>query len=519
MVAIENIPDREKIAQLIFPKLDIDEFDDNFEYYKRLTEIGVGGFCLFGTNADTVKIRDVVTKLHSFAKIPLLFCADMEHGLNMRFKVGTSMPRAEAVGNTKDPLNARIIAEMIAKEARSCGILWNLAPVVDINSNPDNPIVFLRSFGSNLESVIPMATNYIIGTQTANVLACAKHFPGHGDTNVDSHISLPIINKSISELTELELLPFFAAIKFGVGSIMVGHLIVPSLDESNLPASISYSIITKFLKEKLNYQGLVVTDALDMKSMHSEYDKDELAYLSFKAGADVLLMPENANNSYKYLLDNLDVDDINEIENSFNKIIEYKTKLNLFEEQTYNSYDVELHLQTSLEIATKGLLTVGDSSFLPIKEEESFLYVGVLIGEQELSAQISLNRIISSMTVNDCDTIFINDSFDDADADYISDVARSNDLVVIALIQGPQSYRKREKLSDGLIAKINQIAEKSNSVCMSFGAENLSDGIKTDFYIITPSDNQASFTSACAVITGSNENYNYVNEVSKLNTD
>ena len=519
MIEIKNISNKEKIAQLIFPKLNIDEFDSKFEYYKKLVEIGVGGFCLFGVEADIIKIREVITNLQSIAKIPLLFCADMEHGLNMRFNAGTSMPRAEAVGNTLNPKNAGVIGEMIAREALSCGILWNLAPVADINSNPDNPIVFLRSYGDSAKLVTAMTNNYIIGTQSMNVLSCVKHFPGHGDTNVDSHVSVPIINKSLNELAEIELVPFYTAIKAGVTSIMVGHLIVPAMDDTNCPASISKPIITKILKEKLAYKGLIVTDALDMQSLHKDYNPDELAFLAFRAGADVMLMPLDSINSYNYLIDNLDDTYKERIEESFNKIISAKQFTKLFEEPTYPAYDKELHFDTSMDIATQALSFTGDNSFLPLKEDDTFLYIGVLIGEQELSIQAQCSSVLGKMTLNDCDTVFVNEHLSESDAEYLSDEAENNQLVIISVIQAPQAYRQREKLSESLKAKINKIAQKSKSVCISFGSKELTDGIKTDFYISTASDSYTSFTSACAVITGSSSFFNYVSEVSKLNTN
>lgn len=516
---IYSIKNKEKIAQLLFPKLDIDNYDENSHLYRELVKLGVGGFCLFGVKADILKIREVITSLQEIAKIPLLFCADMEHGLNMRFNAGTSMPRAEAVGATQVPNNALLIGEMIAREARSCGILWNLAPVADVNSNPDNPIIFLRSFGSDISTVSAMTTNYILGHQSINVLTCAKHFPGHGDTNIDSHISLPIINKSLKDLSELELIPFYTAIRFGVESIMVGHLIVPALDDSLTPASISVKIIKDFLKEKLNYKGLIVTDALDMKSLHKDYDKDSLAYLSFNAGADVLLMPENPVESYNYMIEKIVEIDKSRIEESFVKIIEAKEKLQLFEDNTYPAYDRDLHLDTSLQIATNALQIKGDRSFLPMKEEDSFLYVGILIGEQDLSVQTNFATVLTSMTINDCDSIFINDNIGEKDIEFIEDTARNNDVVIFGLIQGPHSYKKREKLSEKLTKIINRVACKTNSVCLCFGSYDLSEEIKTDTVIRTLSDTNVSYTAACSILTGSTGIYNYVDQVSKINSN
>jgi len=230
-------------------------------------------------------------------------------------------------------------------------------------------------------------------------------------------------------------------------------------------------------------------------------------------------MPMSPFDSYKYIIEKFDKDIELRIQESFEKIKQVKEKLNLFDEQTYPTFDNDLHHETALSIASQGLATKGDNSFLPIKDDESFLYIGVLVADEDLSVQFDFHNLLSKMTINDCDTVFINESFDELDAKNISEVAEKNDFVIITMIQGPKAYRSREKLSEALISKINQIAEKSKSICMSFGAKDLSDGIKTDFYINTTSDTLASFTSACSLLTGSNEFFNYVNEVSKLNTD
>ncbi|HXJ45586.1 MAG TPA: glycoside hydrolase family 3 N-terminal domain-containing protein, partial [Candidatus Dormibacteraeota bacterium] len=231
-------------------------------------------------------------ELQAQAKIPLLVGADFERGSAMRLDEGTSFPTNMAVAAAGDPKDAYTMGKITAIEARDVGVHWIYAPVADINNNPENPIINTRSFGENPGSVAEFVSAYVRGVNENGGLATAKHFPGHGDTAADSHIDLPVIKADRARLDEVELVPFRAAIEAGVGSVMTGHLNVPALEpDPNTPATLSHSILTGVLRDQLGFEGLVITDAMDMGGITVRFAPGEAAVRAVLAGADCLLMP------------------------------------------------------------------------------------------------------------------------------------------------------------------------------------------------------------------------------------
>ncbi len=231
-------------------------------------------------------------QLQAKSKLPLLIGADFERGTAMRLDEGTSFPTAMALaagGNLKD---AYAMGKITALEARAVGIHWIYAPDADVNNNPGNPIINTRSFGEDPERVAQFVSAFVLGVQENGGLATAKHFPGHGDTAADSHIDLPVIRADRARLDDLELVPFRAAISMHVDSIMTGHLNVPALEpDPNTPATLSHIILTDLLRKQLGYQGLIVTDAMDMGGITVRYAPGEAAVRAVVAGVDALLMP------------------------------------------------------------------------------------------------------------------------------------------------------------------------------------------------------------------------------------
>src|SRR5213595_2726142 len=237
-----------------------------------VTDLHVGGFIniTHGSPLGVVKSQAYPTavlnnQLQAKSKLPLLVGADFERGTAMRLDEGTSFPTAMALaagGNLKD---AYTMGKITAVEARAVGIHWIYAPDADVNNNPGNPIINTRSFGENPQRVADFVSTFVKGVEDNGGLATAKHFPGHGDTAADSHIDLPVIHANRDRLEHLELVPFRAAISSGVSSVMTGHLNVPALEpDSNTPATLSSHILTEVLRKDLGFQGLVITDAMDM---------------------------------------------------------------------------------------------------------------------------------------------------------------------------------------------------------------------------------------------------------------
>jgi beta-N-acetylhexosaminidase len=293
----------EKIGQLLFTTY-YGGFtaSDSAAYHRILHDVKdlqVGGFILVteASPLGIVKSQAYATavlanQLQSASKLPLLIGADFERGTAMRLDEGTSFPTAMAIAAGGDPHDAYSVGKITALEARAVGVHWVYAPDADVNSNPGNPIINTRSFGEDPGRVSEYVTQFIHGVEENGGLATAKHFPGHGDTASDSHIDLPIVHADKQRLEDLELVPFRAAMAAGVGSVMTGHLSVPALEpDPNTPATLSSNILTGLLRNELKYQGLVVTDAMDMGGITVRYAPGEAAVRAVLAGTDALLMP------------------------------------------------------------------------------------------------------------------------------------------------------------------------------------------------------------------------------------
>ena len=278
--------------------------DDSFrEVMRHVKENRVGGIMLEARRTPSGIERGqvypsaaLVNELQRAAKIPLLVAADFENGTAMRLEEGTSLPSAMAVAATGDPHFAYAAGKITALEARAAGLNWIFAPVCDVNSNPENPIINTRSYGEDQSRVAEFVSQHIRGVQKNGAMATAKHFPGHGNVNTDSHIFVPMIPGSAAELERIELAPFRAAIAAGVGAVMSGHLAVPVLEsERDTPATLSPRIWTDLLRKRMGFGGIGVTDALDMGGVTTIDSAPNIAVRAICAGADVLLIPPNAD--------------------------------------------------------------------------------------------------------------------------------------------------------------------------------------------------------------------------------
>lgn len=301
---IDKLSLAEQVAQMVVVRASGFLFDHQIQYpawepsaatlQHWVQDLGVGGVILLGASAGELAIR--TQQLQNWAKIPLLIAADIEEGVGQRFGGATWFPPPMALSaifrkDQKLGLDyAQKMGAITAQEALAIGINWVLAPVVDVNNNPENPVINVRAFGETLNEVSQLACAFIRGAKTHPVLTTAKHFPGHGDTSVDSHLDLPVIPHSIERLTEVELPPFVAAIASGVDTIMTAHLLIPSWD-AELPATLSYKILTGQLRQKLGFSGLITTDALVMGAIAKRYGASVAPVMAVEAGADILLMP------------------------------------------------------------------------------------------------------------------------------------------------------------------------------------------------------------------------------------
>jgi len=286
----------EKIAQLMVIRLSgIDPETHRPVFYDAqvdslVRKYNIGGICLF--QGDPLTQADHINYYQSVSKTPILFCIDAENGVGMRMDSVVGLPRQMMLGATGDPDLVYRYGRLVGKQCRRIGIQVNYAPVVDINNNPDNPVINDRSFGEDKINVAGLGVQYMKGLQDEGVMACAKHFPGHGDVSVDSHLDLPVINKDKKALDSLELYPFRALFKAGVGSVMIAHLYIPAIDNTpNRATSLSYNNVTKLLRKQLRFQGISFTDALEMKGVAKYYPDGDAAVQSLIAGNDMLCLP------------------------------------------------------------------------------------------------------------------------------------------------------------------------------------------------------------------------------------
>lgn len=268
------------------------------QFEKLIRENEVGGVCFFVGSAE--KTLPQIKKYQDVAKFPLLVCIDGEWGLGMRLKDCYSFPHQMLMGALSPESDTLIyqVGREIGIQCRKMGIHINFAPVVDLNSNPKNPVIGIRSFGEVPERVSRKGIMYVKGMQSEGVLACAKHFPGHGDTDVDSHEDLPVINHTKEYIDSVDLYPFRKLFAAGVGSVMVAHLQVNALDNTpHLPSSLSEPIVNQLLRKEMNYDGLIITDGIDMKGV-TKYFKDGNAELqALRAGNDLIILPPDVEKS------------------------------------------------------------------------------------------------------------------------------------------------------------------------------------------------------------------------------
>ncbi|HEU5185641.1 MAG TPA: glycoside hydrolase family 3 N-terminal domain-containing protein [Gemmatimonadaceae bacterium] len=283
-----------ELAQLLLPALRWDTtvgWEKERPLIEKGLQLGVGGFILFGGVEDAV--RSLTKELRQRSRVPLLVGADLERGAGQQIAGATGLPPLAAIASLGDTDAVRRAARLTAREARTMGINWDYAPVCDLDIEPTNPIIGTRSLGSNPRLVAKLASEWIDACQSEGVLACAKHFPGHGRTTVDSHMKMPTVNASRMDLIDNDLLPFRSAIEAGVASIMTAHVAFPALDPSGLPATLSREMLLWLLRQQMKFEGLIVTDAFIMEGVLDGRSEGEAAIRALDAGCDVLLYPKD----------------------------------------------------------------------------------------------------------------------------------------------------------------------------------------------------------------------------------
>ncbi len=335
---------------------------------------------------EPLEAATLINQLQRDSEFPLLFAADFEHGLGMRLNGATDFPQAMAFGATGNVEFARLSGRITAQEARAIGVHWNWFPDVDVNSNPANPVINTRSFGEDPKLVGEMAVAYIAGAHEFGMMTTAKHFPGQGDTESDSHVFVPVVKADAAHLETIELPPFRAAIQAGVDAVMTAHLLVPALDPNGRHvATISPAIVTELLQQKMGFHGLVITDALDMGGLRQSFPQAgadaaaRAAVEAVKAGNDVLLLPFDLDGAYNGLLQAVRSGEISEvrIDQSVLKVLRAKASVGLNQARLVDLAAVNeivakpASLATAQEISDKAVTLVRDNHrALPLKAAE-----------------------------------------------------------------------------------------------------------------------------------------------------
>lgn len=374
----------EKIGQLYIVALYNNRGDEEIQKIRNLVEKEkIGGLILM--QDDVEKHIALLNEFQEKSKIKMMIGIDGEWGLFQRFPVAHKFPWAMTLGPIQDN---SLIYEMTSKIAEDCkrmGIFWDFAPVVDVNTNPANPIIGNRSFGSDVNNVIAKALAYSQGLQDNGVLASMKHFPGHGDTDTDSHLDLPVVSHNLERLNSVELAPFKALLDKKIGGVMVAHLYVPALEkQSGIPASLSYELITNLLKNTYQYKGLIITDALNMNAVAKKFPAGELDLRAFKAGNDIMLFSQDVPNGKALIKAAIEKGEISEIRlaESVKKILKTKFLLNLQNFKPINPQNIKedlnntSHAELSEKLYANAITLLKDEkNLLPLSCSKTYYYL------------------------------------------------------------------------------------------------------------------------------------------------
>ncbi|MGK6342018.1 glycoside hydrolase family 3 protein [Chryseobacterium sp. DT-3] len=402
----------EKLGQLFIVALYTNKGEDYINQIRNIVvNDKIGGLILM--QDDAAREINLVNEFQQKSKIPMMIGMDAEWGLFQRIATAHKFPWAMTLGAIQDK---SLIYQMSAKIAEDChrmGINWDFAPVVDVNTNPDNPIIGNRSFGSEVDNVISSALSYSNGLQDNMILAAIKHFPGHGDTSTDSHLDLPVVSHSLDRLNTVELAPFKALMNKGIGGVMVAHLYVPSLESGKgIPASVSKNIITGVLKDKLGYKGLIITDALNMGAVANKYKPGQLDALAFKAGNDIMLFSQGVSEGKKLIQKAIENGEIpqSRVEESVKKILLTKYFLGLNQYTPKNPENINSDLnndshKTLIQNLYANALTLlkDDQKLLPITGKQVYYVPLEEAPHQTFANQLGPNIMIKK--ANEINTI------------------------------------------------------------------------------------------------------------------
>ena len=487
----------EKLGQLFIVALYTNKGEDFINNVRNIViNEKIGGIILM--QDDAAREINLVNEFQSKSKVPLMIGMDAEWGLYQRIATARKFPWAMTLGAIQDK---NLIKEMSAKIAEDChrmGINWDFAPVVDVNTNPNNPIIGNRSFGSEVQNVVNSAMAYSNGLQDNNILAAIKHFPGHGDTNTDSHLDLPEVSHDLKRLNEVELAPFKALMDKGIGGVMIAHLYVPSLESAKgIPASVSKNIITGLLKEKFGYKGLIISVAFFLGDVAKKYKKRELDELDFKAGNDIMLFSDGVIVGKRLIQMEIDNKEIsqNRVEESVKKILLTKDFLGLdqYEPKNPENINADLNNVSHKQIVQKmysNALTLlkDDKKLLPLNCKETYYYVPL----EEAPYQTFL------------DTMNLNTTLIVKKPSEISTIP-ANSKVIVAFHKDNSTAYKPYKISDSSKKILSDLSKNQNVILNVFGSAYALKDVdisKVSTVLVAYENNDDSMTATAKALNG-----------------
>jgi len=455
----KNLSQDEKLGQLFIVALYTNKGKNEINTVRNIViNDKIGGLILM--QDDAAREINLVNEFQQKSKIPLMIGMDAEWGVFQRIATAHKYPWAMTLGAIQDK---HLIEQMAAKIAEDChrmGINWDFAPVVDVNTNPNNPIIGNRSFGSEVNNVISSALSYSNGLQNNNILAAIKHFPGHGDTNTDSHLDLPVVSHNLERLNNIEIAPFKALMDKGIGGVMVAHLYVPALESGKgIPASVSKNIITGLLKDQLGYKGLIITDALNMGAVANKYNPGELDAMAFKAGNDIMLFSQGVASGKKLIQKAIDNGEISQsrVEESVKKILLTKYFLGLNQYTPKNPENINTDLNNdSHQVLVQNLysnaltLLKDEKKLLPIKRKQIY-YVPL----EEAPYQTFANKLGSDIIIKKASEI---------------NTIPANSTVIVGLHKDNSTAYKPYKVSDASKKVLADLTKKQNIILTVFGS-------------------------------------------------
>ncbi len=511
---LATLSPEEKVGQVLMPWLAGDYRAFDSDAFARaaawVDSVGVGGIVI--SVGSPLDIAAKLNALQRRSRLPLLITADLEYGTGMRLVGGTAFPMPMAFGATGREMDAYELGRVTAIEARAVGIQMTFSPVGDLNSNPLNPIINTRSFGENPRDVSRLISAYIRGASEHGLFTTVKHFPGHGDVGVDSHLQLPVEQGCWNRLDTLELVPFRAAIHAGATAVMVAHILFPCFERGDsLPATLSRPITTGILRDSLGFKGLIVTDALTMGAVVSRFGPGESAVRAFLAGSDILLMPANLDSARAAMLAALTQGRITQarLDASVRRILDLKIRAGLFRRRTVSLDSIpdvvgqQAFQNLADDVARRSLTLVARGALDATRSRRGRM--ALITYAEETNLTIGGLLTDSLRAAGDTVTPFrIYPPSGPASYDSARVIIARNPVVVFATSVRPIAWHGNVALPDSLANLIRATARAKATVLVSFGSPYLQNQLPgfDGTYLLAWSDVPATERAVADALTG-----------------